>query len=54
MMKNVLLAVMAAVLLNSCAPKVGSLEWCKKMEEKPKGDWSLNEAKDYTKSCVFK
>lgn len=53
-MKIFLVAVLAVVVLNSCAPKVGSPEWCAKMEEKPKGDWTLNDAKDYTKHCVFK
>lgn len=53
-MKKILLVVFSILMLNACAPKVGSPEWCKKMEEKPKGDWSLNEAKDYTKHCVFK
>ena len=40
--------------LSGCAPEVGSKAWCKAMEEKPKGDWSTNEAADYAKSCVFK
>lgn len=53
-MKAIFLLMVAGVLLTSCAPKVGSPEWCAKMEEKPKGDWSLNEAKDYAKHCVFK
>jgi hypothetical protein len=53
-MKILLLTLVATALLNSCAPKVGSPEWCAKMEEKPKGDWSLNDARDYTKYCVFK
>lgn len=41
------------LLLGACAPKVGSPEWCEKMEEKPKGDWTVNEAKDYARHCVF-
>jgi len=23
------------------------------MKEKPKGDWSVNDATEYTKSCIF-
>jgi len=46
-----LLGVMT--LATACAPEVGSPEWCAKMNEKPKGDWSTNEATDYAKSCVF-
>lgn len=37
-----------------CAPKVGSEAWCAKMKEKPKGEWSANEAADYAKHCLFK
>ena len=40
--------------LSACAPKVGSDAWCKKMEQKAKGDWTANEAGAYAKSCVFK
>ncbi len=49
------LLVLASVLtLTACAPEVGSPEWCKSIEEKPKGDLTMNEAKDYAKHCVFK
>ncbi len=41
------------LLVTSCAPEVGSKEWCEVMKEKPKADWSANEAKDFAKSCVF-
>ena len=40
--------------LSACAPEVGSEAWCKQMDEKPKGDWSTNEATDYAKHCIFK
>jgi hypothetical protein len=49
------LAALACIfLLTACAPEVGSPEWCKKIEEKPKGELTMNEAKDYAKHCVFK
>ena len=41
------------VLLSACAPEVGSEKWCSQMKDKPKGDWSANEATDYTKHCIF-
>jgi len=41
------------ILLSACAPEVGSEKWCAQMEEKPKGDWTVNEATDYTKHCIF-
>lgn len=47
------LAIVLPILLFGCAPEVGSKEWCKKMDEKPKGDWSGNEASDYAKHCLF-
>ncbi len=53
-MKNIMLALLASAVLSACAPKVGSPKWCENMEKKSKSDWSLNEAKDYTKHCVFK
>lgn len=43
-----------ALGLSACAPEVGSPEWCKSVEEKPKGDLTMNEAKDYAKHCIFK
>ncbi|WP_039914881.1 DUF3012 domain-containing protein [Cellvibrio mixtus] len=49
-----LLVIASALMLSACAPEVGSPEWCKSVEEKPKGDLTLNEAKDYAKHCVFK
>ncbi len=49
-----LLVVTSVLMLSACAPEVGSPEWCKSIEEKPKGDLSMNEAKDYAKHCVFK
>ncbi len=40
--------------LSACAPEVGSEKWCANMKEKPKGEWSANEASEYAKNCVFK
>lgn len=42
------------LLLSACSPKVGSDEWCQAMKNKPAGDWSANEAADFTKHCIFK
>ena len=41
------------LVLAACAPEVGSECWCKNMEEKPKGDWSTNEAIDYAEHCLL-
>ncbi|MBM7424481.1 MULTISPECIES: DUF3012 domain-containing protein [Spongiibacter] len=53
MIKKALL-LSSLLLAAACAPEVGSEAWCAAMKEKPKGDWSVNEASDYTKHCVFK
>jgi len=44
---------MAAVTLAGCAPEIGSQPWCQQLKEKPKGDWTVTEAKDYAKHCLF-
>jgi hypothetical protein len=54
MFKLVCSSFVALILLSACAPEVGSDAWCKQMEDKPKGDWTVNEAGDYAKHCVFK
>ena len=45
---------LALVMLTGCAPEVGSERWCKEMKEKPKGDWTANEAADFAKHCLLK
>ena len=49
-------AQLAFVLIGvgACSPKVGSEAWCENLAEKPKGDWSVNEAADYAKHCILK
>lgn len=42
------------LLLAGCAPEVGSEQWCQSMQEKPKGDWTANEAADFAKHCILK
>lgn len=54
MLKRFFVVGILGLLALGCAPEVGSEAWCEKMQEKPKGDWSSNEAADYTKHCLFK
>jgi hypothetical protein len=42
-----------AVLLAACAPEVGSERWCQAMRDKPRGDWSTNDALEFARSCVL-
>ncbi|WP_290611556.1 DUF3012 domain-containing protein [Arsukibacterium sp. UBA3155] len=51
---TVLIVLATALLLTGCAPEVGSKKWCEQLENKPKGDWSANEAKDFAKHCIFR
>jgi hypothetical protein len=45
--------VWTAFSILACAP-VGSEAWCEKMKNKPKGDWTANEAGDYALHCVLR
>ncbi|GMQ49043.1 DUF3012 domain-containing protein [Vibrio sp. 10N] len=47
------LVVLGVMALSACT-EVGSEAWCQDMQEKPKGDWTANEASDYAKHCIFK
>lgn len=46
-------ALFALFTLAACEPEVGSPDWCEGMKEKPKGDWTANEAADFAKHCVL-
>lgn len=46
-----LVLVLATV---SCSPEVGSTAWCEQMDEKPKGDWTMNQVADFAKHCVLR
>lgn len=52
-MRAIFLSLLLIQLIG-CSAEVGSEKWCSSLKEKPKGDWSTNEAADYTKHCVFK
>jgi hypothetical protein len=47
------LALLGAGLMAGCAPEVGSPRWCEAMKEKPRGDWSANEALEFARNCVL-
>jgi len=55
MRKIILIAALVSIaFLAGCKPEVGSKAWCEAMDEKPKGDWTANEAGEYAKNCVFR
>lgn len=49
-----IVALAVTALLAACEPEVGSDEWCEDMVDKPKGDWTANEAAEFAGSCIFK
>ena len=53
-MKKLLLTIIIGISLTACSPEIGSEKWCSILEDKPKGDWTMNETKDYAKHCIFK
>lgn len=53
-MKKILLTASLVTLLVGCSPETGSDEWCAAMKEKPAGDWTQTETKEYAKNCIFK
>lgn len=50
----IIVSVAGMMLGSGCAPEVGSEKWCQQLSEKPKGEWTANEAADYAKHCLFK
>ena len=57
MMKTTISSLSILILssfIYGCAPEVGSEAWCNQLKEKPKGEWTANEAAEFTKNCLFK
>jgi hypothetical protein len=52
-MKKILLLSLLTLLLLGCKGEVGSERWCNNLKDKPKGDWTVNEAANYAKHCIF-
>ena len=53
-MKSIVFAMSVTLLLVACTPEVGSERWCENLKQKPKGEWTANQALDFTKYCLFK
>jgi hypothetical protein len=47
------LILFALIACTACAPEVGSERWCEAVAEKPKGDWTANEAIAYAEHCLI-
>ena len=53
MLMRAMAAIAMTTWLTACAPEVGSARWCEAMRDKPRGDWTANEALDFARSCVL-
>ncbi|SBS28863.1 DUF3012 domain-containing protein [Vibrio toranzoniae] len=51
-MRKIALLLFLSTQIMACT-EVGSEAWCTDMKEKPKGDWTANEAGDFAKYCIF-
>ena len=40
--KKILLLWVLSIQLVACSAEVGSTEWCEDLEQKPKGEWTVN------------
>jgi len=40
--------------LSACTAEIGSEIWCTDLKEKNKGEWTMNEAKDFLKHFLLK
>jgi len=53
-MKKIIMLLILGSQMFACSAEVGSEKWCSQLDAKAKGDWTMNEAKDYAKHCIFK
>ncbi len=53
-MKKLVSTLIMTAFVFGCTPEVGSKKWCEQLSEKPKGEWTMNETKDYASHCIFK
>ncbi len=51
---RIMVVAATLIVVAACSPEVGSDEWCNDMKEKEKGEWTVNEAKDFAKHCIIK
>ena len=52
MISRIILLSTITLALSACS-KVGSESWCEDLKDKPKGEWTADEAGQYTKYCVL-
>ncbi|MEC6796746.1 DUF3012 domain-containing protein [Photobacterium sp. S4TG1] len=53
-MKTLIVLISMVFLLSACSPTIGSEKWCNQLKEKAKGEWSANEAVQFTQNCILR
>ncbi len=51
--RTVLLIALPCLGLLACTPETGSDPWCEAMQEKPRGDWTMNETAEFARHCLL-
>ena len=51
--RHFILLTLCLTGLGACTPEIGSERWCDGLDEKPKGDWTANEALAYAEHCLL-
>jgi len=45
--------LLIALSFSGCSAEPGTKTWCDTMKQKPKGEWTANDATTFTKYCVL-
>lgn len=45
--------IVSSFYLAGCAPEVGSKKWCDQLDDKDKGEWTVDEVRDYARYCLL-
>jgi len=55
-MKKLLMMLFTLLItfsFSACSPEPGSKAWCNTMNQKPKGEWTADDAGIYAKHCIL-
>jgi hypothetical protein len=50
---RIIILTLSLMLLAGCSAKPGSEKWCAATAEKPKSDWTGDDAKTYARHCLL-
>jgi len=46
-------ALLVVLSFSACSPEPGTKAWCDKIKEKPRGEWTANDASTFAKHCMM-